>query len=1001
MLPEPLVRSGERSASPEAVAVALERLAEERPAEIERLSTRSDITALGRRLVAVVAASRSLTRLCLAVPAALDVLESLERSVVIDATSADTLALSKRLELLRIAAKDLTGMAQLEEVGDALARLGADVLEGALAMTDGTRGDAGGLAVIGMGKLGGRELNYASDVDVLFATAEGSDDDRARRMLEVARRCFRVDANLRPDGRSGPLTRSVGGYRTYWHQRAATWEFQSLIKARPVAGDEAVGHDFAEIASKELWGRTYGADELAEVRRMKARAEEIVARRGLSRREIKRGPGGIRDVEFAVQLLQLVHGRNDTEIRDPSTLGALSELSEAGYIGTDDAATFADAYRFLRAVEHRLQLVEEEQTHEVPTALEARQHLARVLGFQDDPSSTAAEKFDDALRSYQGDVRAVHERLFFRPLLETFAAYDLAGRLDADELRGTGLDDEVPGSGKADEVPGTGQADALARRPGDLSQPARAGNGSLTVMGSEAVAQRLAAFGFADVARTRAAVQELAGGLTRSSRLMVQLLPVLLDWLSLTPDPDLGLLGLRNLVVRTHQRSRMVETFRESPEAARRLCLLMGTSRALGEYITRNPELIASLGDDESLAIGSRDSLVADAITQIRQREGKPRKRAQLIRLRQDSMVRIAARDILGVDDVPVTGASLSSLAEALLETALDSLEPQFPFCVIGMGRLGGGELSYASDLDVLFVYESDAPAGDGEVGTAGGAGTDGGVGAVGSEAASRSSTPTTSDRALTSEIAETIAESFLHFMNGPSPSQRVATLDLGLRPEGGQGRLVRDLRGYATYFARWAQTWERQALLRARAVAGNRELAERFLAMAGAFVWDRELTDGDVAEIRRMKARIERERIPAREDPQFHLKLGRGSLSDVEWTVQLLQLRHRVEGTGTMTTLDKLAEIGAVERSDANALRDSYRFCERTRNRWYLVGSLPGGGTPGDALPTQTHQLSRLSRSLGTTPTALRDEYRKVTRRARRVMERLFYGIEEGQLIG
>jgi glutamate-ammonia-ligase adenylyltransferase len=223
-----------------------------------------------------------------------------------------------------------------------------------------------------------------------------------------------------------------------------------------------------------------------------------------------------------------------------------------------------------------------------------------------------------------------------------------------------------------------------------------------------------------------------------------------------------------------------------------------------------------------------------------------------------------------------------------------------------------------------------------------------------------------------------------------------VASLDLGLRPEGGQGRLARDLVGYQTYFDRWAQTWERQALLRARVVAGDRDLGERFLALARAFIWERPLTDVDVSDIRRMKARIERERIPPREDPQFHLKLGRGSLSDIEWTAQLLQLRHGVVATGTMAALDALAGTGAMTAADAEILGHAYRFLEHTRNRWHLVATLPGGTPPGDSLPTEAHQQSRLARSLGTSPVALRDDYRRVTRRARRVVERLFYGIEE-----
>jgi [glutamine synthetase] adenylyltransferase / [glutamine synthetase]-adenylyl-L-tyrosine phosphorylase len=584
-------------------------------------------------------------------------------------------------------------------------------------------------------------------------------------------------------------------------------------------------------------------------------------------------------------------------------------------VAVEDADALAHAYRFLRTVEHRLQLIEEDQTHSVPADPPTRRRIALVLGFEDDAAASATARFDDALRRCQRDVRAIHERLFFRPLLEAFATGPAPRRSRPD----------VPGLSKETAGP---------------------------VMSPQAVAQRLAAFGFSDATRTRAAVEELAGGLTRSSRLMVQMLPLLLDWLSLTPDPDLGLLGLRNLVVHPHHRALLVSAFRESPEAARRLCLLLGSSRTLAEAIERNPELIPTVGDDDAFAPTQRDILVTEAGERLRRNDNEGWRRAQLVRVRQDQQVRIAARDLLGVDDVVATGRALAGLSEALLEAALEIIDPAMPFSIVGMGRLGGAEMSYASDLDLLLVYD-DA---DGEA----------------------------------------AAETLLRLMHGPSPSQRVVTIDLGLRPEGGQGRLARDLHGYSLYFDRWAETWERQALTRARIVAGHRELGERFMELVGQFVWDQPLTDNDVAAIRRMKARIERERIPAHEDPQFHLKLGRGSLSDIEWTVQLLQLRHHVPGTSTMATLEILGERGVLTPGDLTALRDAYRFCERTRNRWHLVGALPGGASPGDALPSQADQLSRLARSLATTPSVLRDDYRRVTRRARRVVERAFYGIDD-----
>ena len=911
-LPTGLAELAARSAAPDSVAIALRRMVEERPEVIGRLVEGGTPTPLARALVVVGAASNSLGRVWLVDDGALDVLEALDAPVDIDGTDPDALARAKRLELLRIAARDLLGLDTLETVGDALAALARHVLAGAVTLARTQRvgaPNAEPMAVIGMGKLGARELNYASDIDVLFVTAVHPDDDRARHILDIARRCFRVDADLRPEGRAGPLTRPLDAYGAYWDRWAATWEFQALIKAQAVAGDAALGRRFEEAAAGRVWGRTYSADELAQVRSMKARAEAAVSGRRLAGPEIKRGPGGIRDVEFAVQLLQLVHGRNDPGIRERSTLGAFRELAAAGYVAPDDATDLADAYRFLRTVEHRLQLVEEEQTHSLPTGADARRRLARVMGFEDDPSRSATARFDDELRRCQRDVRAIHERLFFRPLLQAFAAVGVS-----------------PGRGP------------------ELSSG----------MSPAAVAERLAAFGFTDVARTRAAVAELVGGLTRGSRLMGQLLPLLLDWLSLSPDPDLGLLALRNLVVRPHLRALLVATFRESPEAARRLCLVLGSSRALVESVERNPELITSLADDDALAATPTGALVTETDERLRRSADDDARRAQLVRVRQDQQARVALRDILDLDDVRATGAALTGIAQAVLEGALGALGSDVAFCVVGMGNLGGAEMSYASDLDVLFVHDGDDAAG------------------------------------------EAVGEALLHLVHGPTPAQRVVSLDLGLRPEGGQGRLSRSPDGYHAYFERWAQTWERQALVRARVVAGDRDLGARFMAVVEPFVWGRPLTEADVADIRRMKARIERERIPAREDAQFHLKLGKGSLSDVEWTTQLLQLRHGIRGAGTIPALASLGERGILSPDDVAAFRDAYVFCEHTRNRWQLVGALAGGTPPGDALPAQMHLLSRLARSLGTTPASLRDEYRRVTRRCRRVVERAFYGISE-----
>ena len=889
----------ERSAAPVAVRMAVQRLTEADPELADRLE---DDTRLQAALVAVTAASRSLTELLLAEPTALEVLSDLDQRP--DLAPGDDVRRWKRLELLRIAARDLLGLDDLPVVGASLARLASEVLGAAV---DAAGPAAEGLAVIGMGKLGGAELNYSSDVDIVFVSsgAGTADDDAraARAVLDVARTCFRVDVDLRPEGRDGPLVRSLDSYEAYWDRWAQTWEFQALLKARPVAGDPALGRRFARAAADRLWDRPFTADDLRAVRAMKARAEAELARKRLTTREVKRGRGGIRDIEFSVQLLQLVHGRHDPALRSPTTLDALAEMGAGGYVGPEDARSLDYAYRLLRTVEHRLQLVAEQQVHTLPTSGEAMDHLARVMGYRDTADAGAGELLAGYLTRQQATVRAIHEHLFFRPLL-----------------------DQLTRGAPAAPLPG------------------------------EAVVTRLAAFGFTDADRTRQALRELTRGLTRSSRLMQQMLPLLLTWLSESPDPNLGLLGLRILTTGKQQATELAVAFRESPEAARRLCLLLGTGRIFADTFDRQPDMIPSLGQPEGLAPRPPGALLAGTTNALAWREHAEDRQLALLRYKRRELLRVAAADVLDLaaatadDQVVVTAGQLTALAEACVSAAVDALAPPLPFAVIAMGRFGGAELSYASDLDLLFVYDGSTPA----------------------------------DFA----VAERLAENLVRFLAGTTPPSRIYPVDLALRPEGKDGPLARSLEGYRAYYGRWARTWERQALVRARPVAGDHDVARRFMELVEPHVWRDGLREDDVREIRRMKARIERERLPAGDDPQFHLKLGRGSLSDVEFCAQLLQLQHGVRSPGTMAALVALEGAGVLSPEDRAVLSEAYRFCERTRNRLFLVR-----GSPGDALPSRPEHLTSLARSLGTGPHDLREQYRRTTRRCRAVVERLFYG--------
>lgn len=890
----------ERSAAPAAVAVALDRLSDALPGVQSRLASDH---ALRDAVFAVTAASRSLTELLVSDPAAIELLDDLDVRPVLD--DGGDLRRWKRLELLRIAARDLTGVDDLPAVGRALARLADEVLQAAAAAT----GADPGLAVIGMGKLGGCELNYASDIDIMFVGDPQAHDKTARAVLDIVRTCYRVDVDLRPEGRDGPLVRTLESYEAYWERWAHTWEFQALLKARSVAGDAELGASFIERARARVWERPFTLDDLRAVRAMKARSEELLARKGLTDREVKRGRGGIRDIEFSVQLLQLVHGRADPDLRSPTTLDALAVMGTTGYVDPADARALDRAYRLLRTVEHRLQLVQEQQVHTLPAPADVagRDRLARVMGYRDTPEATAGELLDGFLRRQQANVRSIHQHLFFRPLLDALTATEAA----------------------------------------------------VAPMSEEAVATRLEAFGFTDAKRTRLALRELTKGLTRSSRLMQQMLPLLLGWLSEAPDPDLGLLGLRVLAAGPAQATELATAFRESPEAARRLCTLLGTSRRLGETLEHHPDMIPALGQPDALARRSPKALLQGASAALAWREQVEERQRGLLRYKRREELRVAAGDVLelapaGEDQVVVTAGQLTALAEASLQAALEALHPPLPFAVVAMGRFGGAELSYASDLDLLFVYDGTTPEDFG--------------------------------------AAEKIGEGLVRFLSGTTPAARVYPIDLGLRPEGKDGPLARSLDGYAAYYDRWSQTWERQALVRARFVAGDAGVGSRFLEIVEPHVWSRPLSEEEVREIRRIKARVERERIPAGEDPQFHLKLGRGSLSDVEFTAQLLQLRHGVRATGTMEALVRLEQSGALDPDDREVLADAYRYCERTRNRWFLVK-----GAPGDSLPARPEQMAALARSLGTTATDLRESYRRVTRRARRVVERVFYGKADG----
>ncbi|MGW3658002.1 bifunctional [glutamine synthetase] adenylyltransferase/[glutamine synthetase]-adenylyl-L-tyrosine phosphorylase [Streptomyces sp. NPDC005151] len=856
----------------------------------------------------------------------------------------DTLRIAYRRCLLAIAARDVCGTTDVAETAAELADLATATLRAALAIArTAAPADAAlcRLAVIAMGKCGGHELNYVSDVDVIFV-AEPVDSSEESRAIQAATRLaahmmricsettvegtiWPVDANLRPEGRNGPLVRTLSSHLAYYQRWAKTWEFQALLKARPVAGDPELGAEYVEAVSPMVWQAADRENFVGDVQKMRRRVvDNIPADR--VHREIKLGPGGLRDVEFAVQLLQLVHGRSDASLHSGSTLDALRALAGGGYVGRVDAVQFDDAYRFLRAMEHRIQLYRLRRTHLVPEGESDLRRLGRSLGMRMDPIA----EINQAWKRHASVVRRLHEKLFYRPLLDAVAQ--------------------------------------LA--PGE------------TRLSAKAAEVRLEALGYADPAAALRHLEALSSGVSRKAAIQRTLLPVLLGWFADSADPDAGLLGFRKVSDALGKTPWYLRLLRDEGAAAENLARVLSAGRLAPDLLLRAPEAVAILGDPQGLKPRSRNHLEQEVLAAVGRAEDAESAVAVVRGVRRRELFRTTAADLIGsygteenpaepdhgalVDRVgnAVTDLNAVTIAGALRAAVREQWGDTLPtrFAVIGMGRFGGHELGYGSDADVLFVH-----------------------------------TPREGvDEQEATRAANTVVAEMRRLLQLPTTDPPLI-IDADLRPEGKSGPLVRTLKSYDAYYRRWSLVWESQALLRAEPMAGDAELGRDFIELIDPLRYPMEgLGEDAVREIRRLKARMESERMPRGADPTLHTKLGRGGLSDVEWTVQLLQMQHGwVEpGLRTTRTREALAAACAAELisgEDAQTLDEAWVLATRVRNAVMLVR-----GRPADTFPSGPRELTAVGRYLGYEPGHvgdMLDDYRRITRRARAVVEERFYG--------
>ncbi len=843
-----------------------------------------------------------------------------------------TLRALYRDRLLVLAALDVASVVENEpvmqfvEIGEHLSDLADAALGAALVVATravcGDDGEPPRLAVIAMGKCGARELNYVSDVDVIFV-AEEADAVTTRVAGEMMRFAseafFEVDAALRPEGKHGQLVRTLESHVAYYQRWAKTWEFQALMKARPAAGDAELGGQYIDALMPMVWTACEREDFVPEVQAMRRRIESLVPADERAR-ELKLGTGGLRDVEFAVQLLQLVHGRNDESLHVASTIDALTALGAGGYIGRDDSANLTASYEFLRLLEHRLQLQRLKRTHMLPNESdeESMRWLARAAHMRPDGQHDALGVLREELKRQSMRVSRLHAKLFYQPLLE------------------------------------------------GVGQPA--------MLTPQAAERQLAALGYESPQSALTHLAALTGHTGRRGRVQQVLLPTLLDWLSDTPDPDAGLLAYRRISDELSDHRWYLSTLRDEGAVAKRLMRVLGTSAYVPDLLMRAPEVIQQYADGPSgpkLLEVEPDGLARALVASASRHADPVRAIAAARTLRRRELARVASADLLGMLEVTQVCQALTTVWVAVLQAALDVVvrantpdegEPPARIAVIGMGRLGGGELGYGSDADVMFVCEPNS-----------------GV-----------------DESVAVRWSVTIAEQVRALLGTPSADPPLE-VDAGLRPEGRNGPLVRTLSSYAAYYEQWAQPWEIQALLRAHRVAGDEGLGERFLLMADKTRYPPGGVSAEaVQEIRRIKARVDAERLPRGADPNTHTKLGRGGLADIEWTVQLMQLRyaHKIPSLHNTSTLQSLDAIGAAEliaEGDVDLLRKAWLTATRARNALVLVR-----GKPTDQLPGAGRQLNAVALAAGWDTDdggEFLDNYLRVTRRAKTVVRKVFGG--------
>jgi glutamate-ammonia-ligase adenylyltransferase len=815
-----------------------------------------------------------------------------------------------RRMLVRVAIADLLDRITVADTARAMSELADECIRTALDLATrflGERaGEVGKFCVLAMGKLGARELNLSSDVDLIYLhepSGSPGGTEAAARLGELfteilSAGCFRIDLRLRPGGRFAPLVTPIEGAIGYYQSLGQTWERAALLRARPVAGALEIGDQLLAGLSHFMFRSYLDFDTLRDLRAMKRQIEAELRTPAMVERNIKLGRGGIRELEFIVQALTLIYGGRDRRLRIGGTVAAIEMLDTLDYLPSARARELAEAYLFLRDVEHKLQVVAGLQTHVLPDTDSGLRALAARMGFGKDARAPA--EFTARLESH-------------RALVATQFRETLAG----------GDEERIRAASDAAELAWNSAYDPASATP------------------------YLGELGFAHPDESARHLELLARGPShaptspRRRELLERLGPALLDEIGPLPDPDLALMNLAEFIAAIGARTSFLALLEQHPATRRIVLRLFASSAYLSTIFIRHPDMLDTLVRSDLVRVRrDRTELDAEIAGQMAASPDFESKLDAIRAFRHQEFLRIAIADLAGDLELLEVERELTNLAETVLDEAmaLARIQTEVRFkipetmrlCAVAMGRLGAGEMSYNSDLDLIFVYDDRA------------------------EVASGSR-----------EIASRITQKLIAILESRTREGYAYKLDLRLRPSGNAGPLVTSLQGFRDYHRQSSAVWERQAMVRGRVITGDADLGREVEATREEFVFGRGLSRAQIAEIAAMRARMEHE-IGAEGKTRLNIKQGHGGLVDVEFLAQMMALSHghrsrELRVRDTMGLLNALDKLHLLAHEDAIMIEGDYRFLSRLENRLRIESDQPAW-----AVPTAPAALRPLARRMG-----------------------------------